>query len=534
MSAPTSADTSTTPRVRAAQLTVLALLILFGTALRISNLSGISLRSPDERYSTWQANVLLDHGTVDGYRILFDAFDPNTPSPTRIGYHRLLTTVMRITDDRTVMAGARLSCAASILSLLLVAWLSWRFFGASAALAATMLFSVFPPELVIARRCWQEAVVELLSLAGIAIVCQVLAGSRSAVRYPLYMPLYTVVGVLAFTVKETSAVAFVFASAWLLLALSLRRDWRAVVRFSASACIAAVLSLAWMAQCLGGFSQLARLGVLSSRLTILSPYGLLYESGPGWHMLLGLWSLSIATTVLAFAGAAFAIWAAARRPRATPIEVTTRISLGLALFCVLFLGMAMVLPEKLNFRNVAVIFSPLAILAGAGFSRCLSFVSRVLPASEAGSIQLVLATVLTAAAIFDLHTFRGKFTAPDMLDLSIRMVLGAGSPEHQDLPAAATPMVDAGTAKTAADWVQVAANDVQAGRNEEAIAAARRALALEPGNAVAWNNIAAANENLQHWDEAIAAAQQAIKLQPDFQLAKNNLAWSISQKAAGK
>jgi hypothetical protein len=36
-----------------------------------------------------------------------------------------------------------------------------------------------------------------------------------------------------------------------------------------------------------------------------------------------------------------------------------------------------------------------------------------------------------------------------------------------------------------------------------------------------------------HWDEAIAAAQRAVALQPDFQLAKNNLAWAQSQKELG-
>jgi tetratricopeptide (TPR) repeat protein len=74
----------------------------------------------------------------------------------------------------------------------------------------------------------------------------------------------------------------------------------------------------------------------------------------------------------------------------------------------------------------------------------------------------------------------------------------------------------------------------QAGKYEESIAAARKALKLKPDSAEAWNNLAADYESLHHWDEAIAAAKKAVALRPDFQLAKNNLAWSISQKAAGK
>ena len=72
----------------------------------------------------------------------------------------------------------------------------------------------------------------------------------------------------------------------------------------------------------------------------------------------------------------------------------------------------------------------------------------------------------------------------------------------------------------------------QAGKYQQSIAAARKALQLNPNSAEAWNNIAANDEALQRWDDAIAAARKAIALKPDFQLAKNNLAWSLAQKGA--
>lgn len=83
-------------------------------------------------------------------------------------------------------------------------------------------------------------------------------------------------------------------------------------------------------------------------------------------------------------------------------------------------------------------------------------------------------------------------------------------------------------------WINDSLRLNQAGQYVESIAAAHKALELDPDSAEAWNNIAAGNEALHHWDEAIAAAQKAISLRPGFQLAKNNLAWSISQKAAKK
>jgi tetratricopeptide (TPR) repeat protein len=88
--------------------------------------------------------------------------------------------------------------------------------------------------------------------------------------------------------------------------------------------------------------------------------------------------------------------------------------------------------------------------------------------------------------------------------------------------------------ETADEYVNDSLHLAQAARYDESIAAAKKALAMNPNLAAAWNNIAADYEAEHKWDEAIAAAQKAIALQPDFQLAKNNLAWSQQQKAAGK
>jgi tetratricopeptide (TPR) repeat protein len=70
----------------------------------------------------------------------------------------------------------------------------------------------------------------------------------------------------------------------------------------------------------------------------------------------------------------------------------------------------------------------------------------------------------------------------------------------------------------------------QAGRFQDCIDAAKKALKLKPDYAEAYNNIAAANEALGRWDDAIDAARHALRIDPNLQLAKNNLAWSESQK----
>jgi Flp pilus assembly protein TadD len=70
----------------------------------------------------------------------------------------------------------------------------------------------------------------------------------------------------------------------------------------------------------------------------------------------------------------------------------------------------------------------------------------------------------------------------------------------------------------------------QAGRFDESIAAAARAVTLKPDMAEAHNNLAAGLASLGKWDEAIAEAREALQLKPDFALARNNLAWALEQK----
>lgn len=74
----------------------------------------------------------------------------------------------------------------------------------------------------------------------------------------------------------------------------------------------------------------------------------------------------------------------------------------------------------------------------------------------------------------------------------------------------------------------------QAGRYQEALAAARAAIAANPKSADAYNNLAVAYMGLRQIDEAIQAAEDAIRLRPDYQLAKNNLAWFRSEKAVAR
>jgi len=76
------------------------------------------------------------------------------------------------------------------------------------------------------------------------------------------------------------------------------------------------------------------------------------------------------------------------------------------------------------------------------------------------------------------------------------------------------------------------AGECRAGKYEECIATARKALALQPDYAEAYNNIAAAYLALHRWDEAIQAATQALRLKPDFEMAQKVLQRARARKQA--
>jgi tetratricopeptide (TPR) repeat protein len=70
----------------------------------------------------------------------------------------------------------------------------------------------------------------------------------------------------------------------------------------------------------------------------------------------------------------------------------------------------------------------------------------------------------------------------------------------------------------------------RAGKFEDCIAAARKALALKPNYAAAYHTLAVAYIALHRFNEGIQAASEAVRLKPDFELAKRNLERGLALK----
>ena len=126
----------------------------------------------------------------------------------------------------------------------------------------------------------------------------------------------------------------------------------------------------------------------------------------------------------------------------------------------------------------------------------------------------------------------GKMDA--LLADSLRIAPGDPDLMRFRLMRASTPPATSAAAKqtqTAENLLNLSLTFYQAGRYEECIKAAQKALLLNPNYPEAYNNIAAAWNAMGRYEEGIQAAAQAVRLKPDFRLARNNLAWAQSQLA---
>jgi 4-amino-4-deoxy-L-arabinose transferase-like glycosyltransferase len=406
---------------RRVQLAIVILLVAAGVALRVENLDGIAFRSPDERSYTAEAGMLLQQGAT-GFSVLAaeQNRNPGLPGPTRAGYLLLLGRMMQLTGHRDEMAGAELSCAASIVSILLLALITWRYFSPTVAMAAVMLYAVSPMALMTARRAWEESVVEALALTLIAIACEITAGSRSWG----WSLLFALLGGFSIAVKEVATEGYVLCFAWILIGLLLRRERRQAILFAGLCAGASAAVVAWLAHLAGGFTIFAHQYTMTAKFLAGSPYSIAFEGGEPWRLLQAFWIVSATASVLSVAGMAYALsWR-------NGWVVRRQIALALTLFLAIFMLVATMEPHHLNLRYVCPIFAPFYLLAGVGVYEVLQLLRRHLAETESRPLAAVLFATLICGSGLDYYHFIRHFTAPEMQDLSIRMVVSAGGTDE--------------------------------------------------------------------------------------------------------
>ncbi|MBK7469650.1 MAG: glycosyltransferase family 39 protein [Betaproteobacteria bacterium] len=321
--------------------------LLLGACLRLFNLGNVGERTPDEKTYTAQAAALLGEGLPGLRRMAAEYVKDNDyrylPPPSRIGYTAPVAGLMAATGRSDALIGAWVSCLASIAGLALIAAIGVRFFGPWVGALAALLLATFPPDLVIARRAWSDALVSLLTYL---LLYSALLLARRATSWRPALAFLAAGSIFAMT-KETSVIVSGLCLVWILAS-----QRRSAIPLAAATVVAGIMSLAFVAWAIGGAAILWDIQSRIGSFHRVNPYGIDYQSGPAWWLLKSFWITSPWTFALALAGLVAAPLFDAWRDR--------RAVIALAAFVVVMLAIPLALPAWLNLRYSSLASGPIA------------------------------------------------------------------------------------------------------------------------------------------------------------------------------
>jgi 4-amino-4-deoxy-L-arabinose transferase-like glycosyltransferase len=393
------------------QLILMAVLVCIAAELRLANFGNVNSRTPDERVYTYQARTWLESGQA-GIRSMVDEYkaDPETrmyPPPTRVGMIRLVAAMMRWIGRGDESVGARISCAASVGSLVLLAVMAIRFLPPWAALSAMLFYAVLPAELAIARRTWTDALVEFAGLLLIWCACEIAQGSKSRFWYPLF----ALVGSGGILVKESMPVPYALCALWILWILFRRGDWTNVLILVASTAVGMGASVWWLSHQVGSLADFLGIVLRIPQENAANPYALEYASGSPFLMLLAFWIVAPVTSLFSLAGL-FAVW----KRRELPL-------IFLACFTIAYIAIAMAEPHFLNLRYVGNTYGSFCMLAGLGCWYMISAGLGWMDVSDRRPFAVVAIAIVLGGAVADYLRFRRFFVRDETADLSIKMLM---------------------------------------------------------------------------------------------------------------
>jgi len=404
-----------------AEYVLLALLLAVGIWLRVTGFDALLPRSPDERNLAAEAREVVAMGPAAIQNIVAEIHaDPilwGEPSPLRAGYLFLLAGLMQASGDGTELVGAWLSVASSVGCLLLVAWMGWKFLSKEAALVAVMFAAVSPLELVLARRAWQDAFVELLALELLAIAMQAVVDRG---RRVWWLGALAVAGAYGVTVKEINALVFGFCVVVVGAVLVKEKDWRGLAWLAGSCAVATGLACWWLAHLFGGMQTALAFETEWLQRSTAGSYSAEYETGPGWMYFAALLRLAPVVVVAAWVGIGVLAWGFAKRQKD---EVKAPLmAAALVCFCAVFFTLPVLAERRMNFRYASVAFGALDLLTGVGVAWAIKPLRRALAPLGTVAATVVLLFAIGVAGYRDWVFFATRMQARDVEDLSIRMV----------------------------------------------------------------------------------------------------------------
>lgn len=443
--------------------------LVLGVALRLGGLGTVVHRTPDEVVYARQAEVVAQGG-LEGLRALVAEYRrvprlAELPPPTRAGYLGLLVATGALTGRRGPEAGQLVSIVASLGSLALLAWLALTLLPPWGAAVAVLLYAVSPLELVLARRCWQDALVEAMALGMFAAGVQLARGRPAGP----WIAVLVGIGSAGLAVKESLPLVYGLVGLWALGTLGLaRREPRAVAGLVAAGLAGAGLTLAALAGAVGGLGSWWAVVSGLPAANAANAYAQRYQTGPGWWLGLGAWCLVPAVTALAAVGLARV---------GVPAGPEGRALRGLLGVAGVFVLVPFVLPHWLNLRYVAAAYGPGYLLAGLGAAGLAAGLGARVPARARGVAGLLAGALVVMAAAGDARRFARIYALEGWSDLSIGFVVEASRPRRVLPPASRAGAV--------VGLLDVARGLLVAGQPLAAREVLDRALALEPGSAAA-------------------------------------------------
>jgi len=387
-----------------------------GMGLRINNLNNIAGRSPDEKIYTQEAKIIALKGWK-GTRLLIQEYNLNKelwiyPPPIRLGYLWLVASVMKMTNSMEEKVGAYISCAFSIISLLLLIVLGLRFFNPWITLSALLFMSVSPMDLAISRRTWQDAMLGCIGLSLIYFCCEL---TRNTHKLIWYIP-FIIVGSYCILIKESGMLIYGLCTFWILWIIFVKeRSFLKGFIFMIVSGVAISASLLTLVYAAGGIKPIIEVLTHIKEAMPTNIYAVEYQSGPWYYFLQGFWIISPVNAFLCVFGIAGAFLSS------LPNDKNRSAIFSIIFFMVVFMTITILTPYCQNLRYVSVLYGPFYLMAGLGLWYIVSFIKLKTKDSFVYiAIAFIIAIILVAAG--DYRNFKKIFVRTGILDVSIRMV----------------------------------------------------------------------------------------------------------------
>ena len=404
---------------------LLLLLFLLGVVVRWSHLNDTTFRTPDEKTYTYHAARVLKGG-LSQFPLMVQEYnaDPRLalyPSPVRVGWDVMLAGAMWMTGLNDERAGAVLSCFLSIAALALLGIVAARFFPPWAGVYAMLYMALSVPDLTIARRCWQDALMGALGMVLIWCACEI---TRAPGKWWHYV-LFVAAGSFSVLVKELGAFVYLGCVVYVLVLLYQQRAWRTIGLLAMGGLAGAALSVFCLISVAGGLTPLLTVYQHLSEATYTNPYCVEYQGGPWYLSIWGLWILSPLN---------FLLWAFAAGLSLLPERRLNGLSLPfrpLEIQCfrliswmsAMLLVTILILPNSQSFRFLAPVYGPMYLMGGMGLWAVLHLAARKLRGFAYQAVCGAAVVIVLAAAIAEYQQFVRVYVTGNTPDLSIKFVI---------------------------------------------------------------------------------------------------------------